>query len=968
MSRPFLPHVITDDSALGGSLIERSLRFDHAANSVLSESFGGTGNQQTFTMSAWIKKCHPTNRMSVFSQASAVGTNEDGFEFDGIELRFYSYVGGSFRYQLLSNADFRDTNGWYHIVASLDTPQATASNRAKIYVNGTQITDLRTADYPSQYSTSGFFNNSSNGHRIGGLTGNAHRLNGYLADVYFIDGQALSPSSFGYTESQTGLWRPKKYITKKINNGTTWSNNVTTSNLAGGNIADVFDGDIYDSATINSSDASNNHFTLSSVNVVASKVTVYVSNAGSDIQVYINGSLVGTVSSGDMTNNVSKPFSFTFTETTVTTIKVQRGGSTSGWIIYGINLNDVMLIDGNTSNVGRNGYHLELKDNSSTSTIGTDTSGNSNNFSASNFNVSGTDNDSVIDTPTNNFPTLNPNHAFLNGSSSYASNGNLNWNGVNNNQAGCPASMPFPSTGKWYWEVRFFGGNSNFSQGIVPVTYANRQNPASPTGSIGYAAYGSKIVSGSETGGWAASFTSSDTVGAALDMDNNQIKFYKNNSLVGTINLVSGYEDVEYLAWIKGDTASTTISSAINFGQQGFTYTPPTGFKALNSKNTNSIIVSTPPIIRPQKHFDILTWSGASTVNSRVISGLEFQPDWVWIKCRSHSSYGGGLYYHHNVWDSVRGPGNASSSGAGKNLCPNNTTVEGSQNNIFTGFYGHVSSFNTDGFTVQRKSGEPPLYTDESGKTYVAWCWKAGGTAVTNNDGSIASQVSANQEAGFSILTYTATNNVSETIGHGLGAKPAMIIVKSRNVDGQDWVIYNKNLDGGNQPATHILKFTNAGEADVNDVWQDTEPTSSVFTVGTEAMVNYTAGDTYVAYCWTEIPGFSKFGRYTGNGSADGTYVHLGFRPALVIYKKISGSDSWEMHDSTRNTHNPVGNSLFPSSYDAESTNRNVDFLSNGFKQRNGNGNTNEDGYDYIYMAFAEQPGSTSYDTQTNPR
>ena len=203
MGRVAAPHIITDDSALGGAVIERSLRFEHSANCVLSRSFSSTGNQRTFTMSAWIKKCHPTNRMSFFSQASALGSNEDGFEFDGIELRFYSYVGGNFRYQLMSHADFRDTNGWYHVVAYLDTTQAVASNRAKFYINGTQITDLRESTYPSQNSTSGFFNNSSNGHRIGSMTGNAHRFDGYLADVYFLDGYAYDPSYFGYTESQT---------------------------------------------------------------------------------------------------------------------------------------------------------------------------------------------------------------------------------------------------------------------------------------------------------------------------------------------------------------------------------------------------------------------------------------------------------------------------------------------------------------------------------------------------------------------------------------------------------------------------------------------------------------------------------------------------------------------------------------------------------------------------------------------
>ena len=195
-----------------------------------------------------------------------------------------------------------------------------------------------------------------------------------------------------------------------------------------------------------------------------------------------------------------------------------------------------------------------------------------------------------------------------------------------------------------------------------------------------------------------------------------------------------------------------------------------------------------------------------------------------------------------------------------------------------------------------------------------------------------------------------------------------MIIVKSRSVSGQDWVIYNKNLDGGNQPATHILKFTTAAEADVNDVWQDTEPTSSVFTVGTEAMVNHTAGDTYLAYCWAEIPGYSKMGSYTGNGNANGSYVHLGFKPALVIFKNTSSTEAWSMFDNKRDPDNPVEKFLRPSATNGDTSGSNdIDFLSNGIKVRTSN-NPNTSGATYIYMAFADKSGVSPYGTETNAR
>jgi hypothetical protein len=345
------------------------------------------------------------------------------------------------------------------------------------------------------------------------------------------------------------------------------------------------------------------------------------STADNRMRMYVNGTEV--TSFGSRSNPSSGYATNAMNNNTLHTLGYRTSGQGSAGMEFDGYMAEINFIDGQqydasyfgktdaitgqwnpkkyAGSYGTNGFYINFSDNSDTSatTLGKDSSGNGNNWTPNNFSVaSGLGNDSFEDTPTNNFPTLNPNHAFLNGSSSYASEANLQWNSVNNNQAGCPATMAFPTTGKWYWEVKLLSSNSNFSFGITPATYSNVINPSSPTGSIGYAAYGSKIVSGTETASWAASFSNSDNIGAALDMDNNEIKFYKNNSLVGTISLVSGYENVEYLAWIKGDTASTTIRSAINFGGNGFVYTPPTGFKALSSAN-----LPDPTILLPNKHF-----------------------------------------------------------------------------------------------------------------------------------------------------------------------------------------------------------------------------------------------------------------------------------------------------------------------------------------------------------------------------
>ena len=219
MGRAFVPHHISDDSALGGSVIKNSLRFNSADNTYLSRSFASNGNRQTFTISCWVKKSHPTNRQVVMGQISSVGSNEDGFEFDGTQIRFYSYVGGSFVFNITTNSRYRDVNGWYHLVAVYDSPQATASNRAKVFVNGERVTDLATATYPSQNNSVGFLNTTTDELRIGNMKGNIHKLDGYMAEVNFVDGIALDPSYFGYTDFQTGKWRPKKYEGSYNTNG-----------------------------------------------------------------------------------------------------------------------------------------------------------------------------------------------------------------------------------------------------------------------------------------------------------------------------------------------------------------------------------------------------------------------------------------------------------------------------------------------------------------------------------------------------------------------------------------------------------------------------------------------------------------------------------------------------------------------------------------------------------------------------
>jgi len=336
-------------------------------------------------------------------------------------------------------------------------------------------------------------------------------------------------------------------------------------------------------------------------------------------------------------------------------------------------------------------------------------------------------------------------------------------------------------------------------------------------------------------------------------------------------------------------------------------------------------------IDKPSDYFNTKLYTG--TDNSNAISGIGFAPDWVWIKNR-------GATGHHMLFDKVRGATKVMYS----NLTDAETTVS-----------GHLTSFDSDGFTLGDNSGKGS--TNGNTETYVAWNWKAE-TSFTNDAsstgvGSIDSAGSVNTDAGFSIISYTGTGSAG-TVAHGLGAVPKMIIIKSRNTVSL-WAVYHQAI--GN---THGL-FLNATNAatDLGAYWNDTSPTSSVFSLGGDADINKSS-DPLIAYCFAEKQGYSKFGSYTANNSSDGTYIHLGFKPAFFICKKSSGTETWHIHDNKRSPFNVSSAELYASENQAEDTNARLDLLSNGVKMRTDGGGYNTGSETYIYMAFAEQPFVTS--------
>jgi hypothetical protein len=336
-------------------------------------------------------------------------------------------------------------------------------------------------------------------------------------------------------------------------------------------------------------------------------------------------------------------------------------------------------------------------------------------------------------------------------------------------------------------------------------------------------------------------------------------------------------------------------------------------------------------IDKGSKHFNIILRNGGGG----TFTGLGFQPDLVWQKARNTAS-------SHYLHDAVRG--------VTKALFSNSTSAEAT-------YTDQITSFDTDGFTVNAGGDWG------SGTTVVDWCWKANGAGSSNTSGTISSTVSANTTSGFSVVTYTGNGTTGATIGHGLGVAPRMIIIKNRN-NAYNWIVYHATA--GN---TGDLKLQSTGGfgVDIND-FNNTSPTSSVFTVGNNIAVN-NSGNSHVAYCFAEVKGFSKFGGYTGNGSTDGTFVYTGFKPAYVMSKGSSLASSWNIQTNQLQTYNDGSMPYFKANTaDAELSATNMDFLSNGFKLRTTDNDWNGSGATYIYMAFAENPFVSSKSIPTTAR
>jgi hypothetical protein len=811
---------ITPAGAAAGYQIARSLRFNSADSAYLNRTPASAGNRKTWTYSTWLKRSSiGSGTAQILLDCSTSTTNITHLRYvNGTteNIVFYNEAAGTANGQLVTTAVYRDVSAFYHIVLAVDTTQATASNRIKLYINGTQVTAFDTANYPTQNSD--LLINSANQHRIGNgvsyLT--ANYLSGYLADTRIVDGQQLDATSFGETDSATGVWVPKTY----------------------------------------------------------------------------------------------------------------------------------------TGTYGTNGFWLKFDDNSGTTstTLGKDSSGNGNNWTPNNFSVTaGAGNDSLVDSPTNygtdtgaggevrgNYATLNPLAGLTTGT---LSNGNLDLVGSTSTDSMRHATIGIPS-GKWYAEVTVNVASSSATMGLA-VYGQSAVGTVNGTPSRGYYHTGQKYSNGT-LATYGNSFTNGDVIGIAVDVSNGKIWFSKNGTWQASGDPAAGtnaaYTDLSttetWFLTVQTGSSGTAPSCSWNFGQRPFAYTAPSGFKALCTQNLPTPAIGASSTTQADDYFNAVAYSGNSSTQT-ITTG--FQPDLVWIKSRSTADI-------HSLQDVLRG--------ARYYLISNSTAAEATQPDS-----DGVSSFTSTGFSLG--------YTDsdawnKTGNTYISWAWKANGAGSSNTAGTITSTVSANQTAGISIVTYTGNGTSGATVGHGLGVAPRMVITKKRETGGTDgwWATYHASLSAN----TNLMLNSTSAAAGTASWTQGIigGVSSSTFTLtsgGTGAAnVNDNTYD-YVAYCFAEVAGFSKFGSYTGNGAADGPFVYCGFRPRWILIKRTDASNDWYLNDTARNDYNVATKTLNPNLSAAEGTLYNyLDILSNGFKCRTADGGSNANGGTYIYAAFAEAP------------
>ena len=650
------------------------------------------------------------------------------------------------------------------------------------------------------------------------------------------------------------------------------------------------------------------------------------------MKVYINGELI-TADTNALVENTDYPF---FDDVVNRIGSWSPSGGAAGRYMEGY-MAEIHLIDGAqkaasdfgkynsdtgqwvpkgyTGAYGDQGAYLQGQDSSA---LGDDTSGNGNDFTSSGLAA----NDQMSDSPTNNWCTLN---SISLTSTATLSDGNLTLSNTSTGATTC--TLATPSSGKWYFEVKFDSKSAAITSQSVGVVKAEEAYITGTTGGgIYFFTDGTRRVEGTDTLSWGSAWNTGDTIGVAIDLDDDKIWFAINNSWqasgdpsAGTNPATSGFSSEPYAALIRNGNSSRTTGWTANFGQNAFAYTPPTDFLALNSAN-----LPDPAIEDPSAYFQTTLYEGdGSTQSIDQSENSTFSPNFVWIKNRDATDA-------HALFDTVRGATKVLSSNSAANEATNADTL---------------TAFESDGFALGAD-----VIVNTNAESYVAWQWDAP-TTSTNEDGSVDSTLSVSQTSGFSIGTFVGTGSVL-TMGHGLGVAPDFVIVRVINGDDDDnWNVYHSAL--GNTKALR-LNLSNASSTG-DTYWNNTSPTSTVTTIGTNSSHNVNT-KTSLAYSFAAVEGFSAFGSYEGNTNVNGPMANLGFRPAWVMIKNADATGSWLLFDTARDTYNAVHKLLFGQLANVEDTSTAyLDIVSNGFKIRStGNGTNNA--VTYIYAAFAENP------------
>ena len=1009
-----------------GYSIDNSLRLNDDDSAYLNRTFGTPTDGKKWTFSAWVKKTVDDNTNRIIFQFND-GSTPTYLQLtrNGLSKDIVFAVADN---ELGTTARFRDPSAWYHILGSVDTTQSTASDRVKLYINGSQVTDFSSENYPSLNSSTG--NSASGTKRIGSNTGGGDNLDGYLAEVHFIDGQALDPTSFGETGTY-GEWKPIEvtgmtYGTNGFyldfgNTGTKHTITVqgdvqhTTSPkkigdssihfLHNGGTTDILKLSSYPSDLVFSGDFTYEFWAYK--DDTSSSGAVFGNNEYNNgvpcqwrmmntgnMSIHMNGSSTWSMASGfgtstSYTASVWQHWALVRSGSTITLYRdgVSQATTTSSQA-QTLQGSSTFVIGGSQGSDYYNGHLDEIRisntarytsgftpsttaftddantmllihsdttvfesttftdDSGVVGGLGNDASSNTNNWTVNNLAAT----DQMLDSPTNNFATLNPLREGY--SSPVLSEGNLKFqvSGANS-YANAPSTIGMTS-GKWYWESYLIDGatGSGKNIGIHGNSVSTGQSDLPNSSfhpSIAWQHYGSvsKLYQNStaqQTG--LSQPANGDIIGFALDMESGTktLQFYLNNVTTGSAVTYLG--DIAFAAATYNNSANGHIA---NFGQdssfagnktaQGnqdsnsigdFYYTPPTGFLALCTSNLPD------PAVVPSEHFNTVTYTGTENASVHgAVTGVGFQPDMIWFKNRNFS-------YNNAIYDALRGTNSY--------LVTNST---GTEVNPPAG--KDLTSFDSDGFSLGTSWGAITCGKEGSTfRTYVAWNWKANGAGVSNTNGTIASTVSANADAGFSIVSYTGTG-ANATVGHGLAKKPNIFMLKGRNDTPRNWRVYSDTIGA----TKHLYLNTTASEQVSSTQFNNTEPTSSVFTIGSHGGVNTSTKD-YIAYCFHSVAQYSKVFSYTGNGSTDGTFVYCDFRPKYVMLKasSISG-EHWWLFDTERDTYN-VMNSRLAASESAEEK-YTVDFIdvtSNGFKLRTSSVMANSNGATYIGIAFAELP------------